>query len=236
MLPLGGGGGMHVTALARELRIGRVVVPKFPGVLSASGLLAAPVEHEVPVAFGRDIASLDVSELSGAFAELDARASELMAQESIGDAPVTTNYFADVCYIGQSYTIEVPLHLDGGQPLSVLYEDFLKLHARIYGYSTRGPARIVNLRSVHQAGGTESSRGDAHRPDSGAPVKGTRNIVVAGSPEFVEAKVFDRLSLPVGATFEGPAVLEQPDTTTLVEPGWRGTVLETGNIMLNYEE
>jgi len=211
-------------------------VPKFPGVLSASGLLAAPVEHEVPVAFGKDVAGLNLSELSVAFAELDARASELMAHESIGDAPITTNYFADVCYIGQSYTIEVPLHLEGDYPLSTMYEDFLKLHARIYGYSTQGPARIVNLRAVHQAGGMEHLHDEPHRPNPGVPVKGTRNILVAGNPDFIEARIFDRLSLPVGYTFQGPAVLEQPDTTTLVEPGWRGTVLETGNIMLNYEE
>lgn len=236
MLPLGGGGGIHVTALARELRIKRIVVPKFPGVLSAAGLLAAPVEHEVPVAFGKPIEGLELSELSAAFAELDARASELMAHESIGDAPRTTNYFADVCYIGQSYTIEVPFCLEGPKPLSTLYEDFLKLHARIYGYSTRGAVRIVNLRAVHQAGGLEHLHDGIHLPQQNDPIKGERKVLVAGSGDFVQARVFDRLSLPVGFVFQGPAVLEQPDTTTLVEPGWRGEVLDTGNIMLNYEE
>jgi N-methylhydantoinase A len=236
MLPLGGGGGIHVTALARSLHIGRVVVPKFPGVLSAFGLLAAPVEHEVSMAFGQDITSLDVSDVSAAFADLDARAGELMSHESTGDAPTTINYFADVCYIGQSYSIEVPLNLGDERPLQTLYDQFMELHTRIYGYSTHGPARIVNLRTVHQAAGSDRPRDEVHQMKPGIPVKGVRNVLVAGDRDFVEASILDRWSLPPGYTFQGPAVLEQPDTTTLVEPGWRGTVLETGDIMLHSEE
>lgn len=232
LLPLGGGGGVHATALASDLAIDRIVVPRFPGVLAAAGLLAAPVEHEVSAAFGRALTGLPIREVRASLDVLDAQAQALMSQEAIGASPVTTQYYADVCYIGQAYTIEVPLRLGEAAPLEKLYEDFLELHARIYGHSTRTPARVVNLRSVLQAGGFDRLEENAYVPAAGKPVKGTRSILVAGQREFVPAAVLDRAAMPIGFTFAGPAVIEQPDTTTLIEPGWDGSVDDAGNVIL----
>jgi N-methylhydantoinase A len=236
LLPLGGGGAMHITALAHELAIRRIVVPRFPGVLSAAGLLVAPVEHEVSAAFGRRLEHVDIAEIGSALAQLDEQAAVLMAQEALGAAAISKLYFADVCYIGQSYTLEVALDLQDAAPLERLYADFLELHARIYGHSTRTPARIVNLRSVHQAGGQEQLDGGEYQPGAGKPEKAQRQILVTGFPDFVQAQVFDRAAMPVGFSFIGPAVVEQPDTTTLIEPGWHGKIDNAGNLILEREE
>ncbi len=232
LLPLGGGGGMHATALARDLSIDRVVVPRFPGVLAAAGLLAAPVEHEVSDAFGRALKDLRVDEVRNALAGLDQQADELMSQEAIGKAPITRQYYADICYIGQAYTIEVLICLEAPAPLDQLYDDFLVAHARIYGHSTRTPARIVNLRAVHQAGGLERIDEHDYVAEIGNPIKGARSILVAGHTEFVSAQVLDRKAMPSGYVFHGPVIIEQTDTTTLVEPGWEGRVDQAGNIIL----
>jgi N-methylhydantoinase A len=236
LLPLGGGGAMHATALARDLAMTRVIVPRFPGVLSAAGLLAAPVEHEISAAMGRPIAATDAGEIVARLGALDAQASELMAQESLGGAAVVKTYFADVCYVGQSYTIEVPLHVE--EPallLERLYAEFLQFHERIHGHATRVPARIVNLRAVHQAGGFRELDRGQFEPYGGDLVKGKRPILVAGHGASVTATVLDRVAMPAGYTFEGPAIVEQPDTTTLVEPGWRGSVDRAGNVILEAE-
>jgi N-methylhydantoinase A len=235
LLPLGGGGALHATALASELAITRIVVPRYPGVLSAAGLLMAPVEHEVSAAFGRPLADVAVGDITAALALLDTQASGLMEQEALGGAAITRHYFADVCYIGQAYTIEVPLHLDEPAPLEQAYNDFLELHARIYGHSTRAPARIVNLRSVHQAGGLDALDEQEALPDPGEPLKGTRPVLVTAASGFVSAQVLDRARMSAGFTFRGPAVVEQSDTTTLVEPGWRGSVDAAGNLILERE-
>ena len=232
LLPLGGGGGVHATALARDLAIDRIVVPRFPGVLAAAGLLAAPVEHEVSAAFGRALTGLSVGDVRAGLDALDVQAHALMEQEAIGASPITTHYYADVCYIGQAYTIEVPVRLDERAPLERLYDDFLELHARIYGHSTRTPARVVNLRTVHQAGGFDRLEEHAYTPAHGDPVKGVRSILVAGHHDFVPAVVLDRAAMPIGYTLAGPAVIEQTDTTTLVEPGWEGRVDGAGNVIL----
>lgn len=235
LLPLGGGGALHATALANELAIGRIVVPRFPGVLSAAGLLVAPVEHEVSAAFGRPLDEVDLGEIRVALDTLDAQAAALMAQEALDGAAISKLYFADVCYIGQAYTLEVPLHLEDRAPLERLYEMFLELHARIYGHSTRTPARLVNLRSVHQAGGFDRLD-DGHQPATGNPVKGVRQILVTGMTDSVPAKVFDRAAMAARFTFHGPAIVEQKDTTTLVEPGWRGSIDGAGNLILECDK
>jgi N-methylhydantoinase A len=231
LLALGGAGPIHATALAAELGIASVLIPRQPGVLSAAGLLAAPVEHEVAMAFPRKLQGLDFAEVRGALAALDARCAALMAQERISDA-TAIRYLADMWYVGQSYYLDVELHPDAPAPLERLYRDFLAAHDRVYGHATEAPAAIVNLRAVHRAGGAARLDEGAYAPEPGAALKGHRRIRVAWVSEPVQAAIYHRASLPVGLTFSGPAIVEQDDTTTLVEPSWQGVVLADGALLL----
>ncbi len=232
LVPLGGAGPIHATALAAELSITNVLVPRNPGVLSAAGLLAAPVEHEVAIAFPRPLANLDFAHVRSALNELDRSCARLMAEESIGQLSVSIQYSADIWYIGQSYHLEVPLIVDAPDPLNKLYRDFLGLHDRIYGHATEQPAAIVNLRTVHRAGGSDHLDEGAYRALGSDPHKPRREIRVAGVRAPVAAAIYHRAAMPVGLTFAGPAVVEQDDTTTLVEPDWHGVVLDNGNLLL----
>ena len=232
LVALGGAGPIHATALAAELAIGDVLIPRHPGVLSAAGLLAAPIEHEVAIAFPRHLAGLDLADVRRVLGELDRSCAQLMAEESIGELPVSIVYSADVWYIGQSYHLEVPLAADGPDPLRTLYRDFLAMHDRIYGHATEQPAAIVNLRSVHRAGGSDHLDEGSYAPIDSTPHKAPRMVRVAGSRAPVLAEIYHRAAMPAGMTFTGPAIVEQDDTTTLVEPGWRGMVLENGNLLL----
>jgi N-methylhydantoinase A len=232
LLPLGGGGALHATALARDLHMDRILVPRNPGVLSAAGLLAAPVEHEVAHAFGKPIDGTSLDTVRAALAVLDTQAAALMAREELGGVAPQRLYSADVCYVGQAYTLEVPLDLADPAPLQRLYEDFLVAHDRVYGYAARTPARIVNLRSIHRAEGLGSVEAARFAPEAGAPLKGTRAIRVAESRTPLDAQVLDRARMQAGFAFAGPAIVEQNDTTTLVEPGWHGAVDRHGNLLL----
>src|SRR6185437_315221 len=107
LLPLGGAGPMHACALANELGMASIIVPPHPGVLSAAGLLGAPIEHEVARAFPCPLASLDAAMVEEGLRDLDRRCAELMQAEQVDDA--TVSHYADVCYVGQSYHLEVPL-------------------------------------------------------------------------------------------------------------------------------
>ncbi len=232
LVALGGAGPIHATALAAELGITNVLVPRHPGVLSAAGLLAAPIEHEMAIAFPRPVTGLGVADVRHVLDELDRSCARLMAEESIGDMPVSIQYSADVWYIGQSYHLQVPLVVEASDPLAQLYRDFLMLHDRIYGHATEQPAAIVNLRSVHRAGGSDHLDEGTYRPIDADPHKPPRAIRVAGTRASVLAAIYHRAAMPAGLGFAGPAIVEQDDTTTLVEPGWRGAVLDNGNLLL----
>ncbi len=218
LLPLGGGGPMHACALAEELGISSIVIPPHPGVLSAAGLLGAPVEHEIAAAFPTPLAKLDETSMAKALRDLDTRCGALMAEEGVNDTEV--RHFADVCYIGQSYHLEVPLTGD-------IYDAFLKAHARVYGHATQVPAKIVNLRTVHRSRtGTVAAGTTEHkqpRPTTTRPIR-----VASGT---VQAAIWHRDTFTEKTTIPGPAIVEQSDTTTLVEPGWTARLTQ-GNALL----
>ncbi len=231
LVALGGAGPIHACSLASELAIGTVLIPRHPGVLSAAGLLAAPVEHEVAAAFPHALDGLDVAVLRRALDDLDARCAALMAKEQVKGLRESRQYFADMWYVGQSYHIGVPVALDVPDPIAALYRAFLALHERIYGHATESPAAIVNLRAVHRAGGGMAQEAE-YAAAEGNPHKGRRDIRVAGTTGPVRAEILSREHMPPAMTFAGPAVIEQADTTTLVEPGWTGTVLDNGTLRL----
>ncbi len=235
MMPLGGGGALHITPLARDLGITRVVVPPYPGVLAAAGLLAAPVEHEAATAYGQDVETLDIDHMNGVLETLDAECSALMAAEDVDPTTTRIHHFADICYTGQGYTLSVELKKTG-DVIGSMYEDFIEIHRRVYGYATRSPARIVNLRAVHQAGGSETIDSSEFSVKEGDLKPGKRMIRVSTVNGEIEAAIYQRETLPAGAEFEGPAIVEQVDTTTLIEPGWHARVDEKGNLILTHRQ
>jgi N-methylhydantoinase A len=235
LVPLGGAGGLHATALASDLGIDRIVVPRIPGVLSAAGLLAAPVEHEVSAAFIQPVAQLDVEAFHAALRNIDASAFALMRAERISPSEVTITYLADICFVGQSYSLEIPFNPETPALADRLYEDFLLAHDRVYGHAVRVPAKIVSIRTVHQAGGAETIEEMRFEPSGGATDLGIRRIWVTGH-QAVDARVLARDALPMGFRFAGPAIVQQPDTTILIEPTWSGEVDAAGNILLTRHE
>ncbi len=231
LLPLGGAGPLHGCALADDLGITRIVVPRHPGVLSAAGLLAAPFEHEASAAFPRPLAKADPGAVKRALATLDERCDRLMRQENAAIDVRSIRHSADVCYIGQAYNLEVEIDMSRPSALDRLLADFYAAHDRIYGYAPQVPVKIVNLRAVHAVEGLTGLDDASWQPNGKTPVKRQTRIRVDGG-EPVTATVYDRAALPAGFTFAGAAIVEQPDTTTLVAPGWRARVDAAGSLIL----
>jgi N-methylhydantoinase A len=225
LVPLGGAGGLHATAIAAELDMRRILVPRFPGVLAAGGLLAAPIAHEVSGAFHTPIASADLGQLRRALADLDTGAETLMRLEQIEGLARERRTFADIGYVGQSHFIEVPLDLETRDPLAALYANFETVHERINGHKTGAPAKIVNLRTVHIARLPAVVLGGTPGPKAGQARKGTRRAHFTGESGPRETPIYDRAALALGESVDGPAIIEQDDSTTLVPPGWRATVI-----------
>ena len=281
LLAMGGAGPVHACALASELGIDRIIIPRHPGVLSAAGLLAAPIEHEAVTAFAAPLAGLEMADLRRVAKGLDATAAALMEREGVPAAEVEALHYADVCHIGQGYHLEVPLHLDAEDGLDRIYEDFLAAHERVHGHAVAAPARFVNIRSVHRqrmscpvdaeaSGSASAAPGSARSapalettgdtpgegrnseapPDAASPVRlgggrcrvdarparsgerGTRMVRFSDAPERLATRILARSAFVPGKGVEGPAIIEQDDTTTLVPPGWTAIADDRGTMIL----
>lgn len=225
LVPLGGAGGLHATALAGELDMRRILVPRYPGVLAAAGLLAAPIAHEVSGAFHAPLAATDLDAVRGLLCELDARADELMKAEQVDGLKRERRTLAAVGYVGQSHFIEVPLDLSSGNPLAKLYADFEAAHEKLNGHKTGAPAKIVNLRTVHIAWLPKVAVGGTPAERPGKARKGERPVWFPGEQGPCRSAIYVRSLLAMGERVVGPAVVEQEDSTTLVPPGWQATVV-----------
>jgi N-methylhydantoinase A len=232
LVPLGGAGGLHAVALALELRIERIIVPRYPGVLAAAGLLAAPIEHEVSGAFLTPVEDAEVANLAAAVAELDARAESLMRAEQIDGLLRERTILADVGYMGQSHYIEVPIDLAAADALGRLYQNFETAHERLNGHKTGAPAKIVNLRVVHRAYRPAMRVGAEPPQKAGVSQKGRRRVLFPGETGWLDTPIHDRALLAKAERLAGPAIIEQVDSTTLLPQGWLAEVLASGSLLL----
>jgi N-methylhydantoinase A len=235
LVPLGGAGPVHGGRLAAMLSIPTTVVPAAPGVLSAFGLLVADIEHDQSRTFAVKADEADVERIVQVLAELDLLGQEKMQRDYIPPECVHVNHTADLRYVGQSYELEVPLPeiLDatcGAQAVAA----FHAAHQQVYGHHRPTHAvEFVNLRSVHSA--------PLPRPQLTVPApsgsleaacKGRRPAYFDEYQAYRDTPIYQRDLLPLGAQFDGPAIVEQPDTTTVVYPGFTCRVDDAGNLLL----
>ncbi|GAA3975146.1 hydantoinase/oxoprolinase family protein [Actinomadura viridis] len=220
LMPFGGAGPMHATALADELGIERVLVPPVPGNFSALGFVAARARHDYvrTVLVPADEAGLDV--VRGLVAEMSDAARELMkTEDGVEPDEITFAPSVGMRFRGQSFDLAVPFDTLPGSAED-LVAAFYDAYAERYSYARSGhPVEIVNCRL--------SAFGPAApvafpAPDGPAPEPGTTRIY--GPDGWAEAAVWHRATLPEGARIEGPAVVRETGSTTVVGAGWTGTV------------
>jgi N-methylhydantoinase A len=237
LMPFGGGGALHAGALVREVGLARALVPRFPGVTSALGCVIADMRHDRVHTLNRLLDDIDPVSLR---AEMDAAAAMLGALVERAGVTFTGRsvlHELDMSYLGQTHTVAVrlPLAPDGSGALTRegIIKAFTAVYQGAYGRILDGvKMRVLNLRSA-VIGHRPKIELAPLAPGADATIeaarRGTRRIWFGG---WQDAAVFDRLALPVGCMVPGPAVLEQPDTTILVEPGMIGRVDHLGNLIL----
>jgi N-methylhydantoinase A len=238
LLAFGGGGPFHAVAIARDLGISRVIVPPNPGVFSAFGLLQAPPEAHTVQTFVRRTAHIDPEELFGVYRELEERARKMLVRDGYRDDEIQITRHADLRYVGQAYELTVPA--DGKvvdeQAIRQLEERFAQEHQRAYGHRAETePIEFVNLRVVASV---------AIRHPSGQSPRGTRPFAfrdtnseqrTANSEQrmaffnnrWMPTPVVGRGELSDQPT-DGPLIIEDYDSTTVVPPGCRVRLEESG--------
>ena len=234
LVAFGGAGPLHGAALAEELAIPTVLVPPNPGITSALGCLLVDVRHDLSAMFLAHVDDVDRDALEAELEKLEAEGRERLAAEGVREEQMSIQRFADMRYLGQwrSLTVPVSAPVDLADAEARFHAD----HERAYNYRRDGsPVEIYRL-SVRAVGVTPKPELRRHEANgAGVVTSGSRPVHFDASGAAVETPVYERLDLPAGARLDGPAVIEQLDSTTLVPPGWRAEVDEWLNIRMHKE-
>jgi N-methylhydantoinase A len=239
MVAFGGSGPAHALRIARKLRIAEVIFPAGAGVLSAFGLLASPLNHEIVRSERVFVDELDVEGFAGRLERIAGEASALLHEAGIAAADVTITRRLDMRYRGQGYEIEV--ELPGGLAAARLFQQLPELFARRYEqvFSMSfidQPLEIVNWK-VEAAGpeplaATPGLRlADAAGNGAQDARKGSRKAYFPEAGGYVECPVYDRYALGSGQVFEGPPLIEERESTLVLGIGARGSVDDLGNLV-----
>jgi len=236
LLAFGGAGPMHACELAQELRIPRVLVPPFPGALSAFGVAIADVVKDYSRTVLLPAHRLTPEELARAFAPLEEQGLGELREEGFPDPAIRLVRLLDVRYVGQSYelTVECPPLAPGvGEEVA---RRFHEAHDRRYGYQDpTHPVEVVNVR-VKAVGQVERPT-LPHLPEEGEDPRPAqvdeREVAFPGG--VLPTPFYLREHLRPGNRFRGPAVVLQMDATTVVPPGWHARVDGMGNLVLEAE-
>jgi N-methylhydantoinase A/oxoprolinase/acetone carboxylase beta subunit len=206
-----------------------LLIPRSPGIFSATGLLTTDLKRDAAITVMRRLDELDSDEAEATFAGLEAAGREELEQEGVVGDAIEFQRQVDARYVGQSYELTIPAG-DG------LLDRFHEEHERTYGFAApTEPVEVVSLRltsvgRIAKPPPRQLDRGDAAEP------KERRQVYFAESGGFVDCPIYDRYALPAGAAFAGPAVVEEFDSTTVVHPGFRLTVDGTGNLVIEKGE
>jgi N-methylhydantoinase A len=235
LVAFGGAGPMHACAIAEELHMTRVLVPRYPGVGSALGLLLSDVRYDLRRTWLRRVREVRARELASVLAGLEREARELLDAAGHADGRGQVEFELDMRYRGQAYELTVPLPAgaEGGSALARAESAFHNLHRKAYGHSSPvDETEIVTVR----AHATARSRLPALDGAAAAvatvrhPARTVRTA--AGRRRFA---VVERDALQPGEALRGPAIVEQDDSTVVVSPGWRLAAGPAGTAALERE-
>jgi N-methylhydantoinase A len=232
LLAQGGNGPLHACEVARELAIPTVIVPPLPAHFSAVGMLVADLRHDYVRTYYTPLSSASLDEIGRIFGELEEQGGATLASEGVdADAMVFTQSL-DLRYEGQDFALNIPAPAEvvAAGDRSVIHDAFELAHARRYGHHGSGEeAEIVNLRMT--------AVGKRSKPtfDSGVPVEGrgaAGSRAVHFRDGFVDCAVYSRADLRATEPVVGPAVIEEPASTTLVWPGDVARLGTAGEIVI----
>ena len=240
MIAFGGAGPLHAVAIAREIAIPKVVIPKLPGNFSALGMLMAEWRQDFVRTLIGELGRVDPSNAARAFADLQAAGEDALARDKLAGGRFA--FAADLRYRGQEHTIPIavarPEHLTTDTVATV--ERFHEQHDNRYGHAAPDQSiEIVNLRLVVTVPRLEDAilrwLSQPWRPEAPAPEQ-MRPVVFDDPERPHDARILWRPALAAGTEITGPAVIEEPNSTTLLPPGDRAIIDTHGNIVITLAE
>jgi N-methylhydantoinase A len=231
LIAFGGGGAMHAGALMRELRVKKVIIPTEPAVFSAWGMLMTDLRQDYIRTLITRTDKVTPENLNTIYAEMEEQAALQMAAEGVKESDIVIQRFADMRYMGQEHTVKVPLPSGKitQEAMPEVNERFHVLHEQTYTFRLDTPVELVNyhVTALGRVKKPELRKLDGGKGKLDDALKGTRRVNF-DELGFHTASIYERDLLPVGVAVRGPAVIEEPASTTVVFPDQQLTRDEYG--------
>jgi N-methylhydantoinase A len=221
----GGAGPVHACMIALELEIPSMIIPRESSIFCAAGMLMSDLKHDFVRTYAVSFDKIRDKTFTSLFSEMEKEGNRLLESENIPEDRIETVYSLDMRYVKQYHEVNVvitPEEVEEVDLQSIAYK-FHPEHNRLYGYSLEEegtPIELINMR-LTLIGKTdkpkfmeEEDRGE----DPKDALKGRRNVYLPNKKDFDELNVYDGFALKCGNKIEGPAIIEQVNTTTVVAP------------------
>ncbi|AMJ61716.1 hydantoinase/oxoprolinase family protein [Bosea sp. PAMC 26642] len=234
MVAFGGAGPVHAYGIAQKLGIKRIICPTGAGVTSAIGLLIAPVAVDLSASFPMALSEWDAAEMRRLLGDLAAQGAEVVSAAGVPKETIANRYTVDMRYVGQGHEITVALpDLDLPQDafLAQLTANFTTLYRELFGRTVKAGLEVITWRL--RAGGEKDKVTRPHGTTAANAMKGTREVYFQELGTAVETPVYDHYSLTVNQPVQGPAIVEQRESTAVIGPSGTAHVDLHGNLVIN---
>lgn len=255
LLAFGGAGPLHACELAQEIGMRKVVIPLYPGALSAFGLVTSDIRHDYVQTIAKPASALDFHALERAYKAMEHQARAALAEEKIAAEDVEIQWTADLRYAGQAYELNVPVVHNGHlasrhalreseresddlrlsrQDIDAAVARFHTLHQKVYAYSSeKEGVDFINVRltGIGQVPDVKLPRHKRASQTARAALKNKRRVYFA-ERGFVNVPVYERDLLKAGMNVEGPCIIEEMISTTFVIPGAAAKLDAWGNVVI----
>ena len=238
LVAFGGAGPLHGVDVARDLGIPEVIVPPYPGITSAVGLLTTDLKYDAIRTEFQISTEVDGDRLTQDFDSMKSALGAQFERDGLDANSIAYSRSGDLRYVGQGYELRVPI-ADGSvgdAALLLLFEDFQEIHRTEYGHGfENSPIEIVNIRLTGigrmpkiKLGGINGAGDLVDAELESCRCTFRRN----GELEGLDTPLYARDKIPVGAPIDGPAIIVQTDSTTVIPPGARATAESGGNLII----
>ncbi len=235
-MPFGGGGALHSCALVREIGLASALIPRYPGIVSALGCVIADMRQDFVRTYIEPLSTIDIDGLCTVIRDFGHQGAQQLNEAQAEFSSIENRVSLDMLYMGQTHTVDVSLTTDEVTSLcrDSLKAAFERRYLHTYGRLLENvEIGVINLRTA-VIGKRPKFDLSTLAPDNihtvDEAITGIRQVYFDGKSH--NASIYDRLTLPVDAVVAGPCVLEQPDTTIWIEPGFSATVDALGNLIV----
>jgi N-methylhydantoinase A len=230
-MPFGGGGGLHVCAMMREVGVATGIVPRYPGVTSALGCVMADMRHDAVQTLNQALSDVNFKEVLARIDVLAEACQVRLDSAGVRFVAVDESIALDMLFTGQTHTLQVSVQRAQLTP-DGLRKAFTDAYQNAFGRVLEGPViRVMNLRYARIGRRPKFDLSVLAPVGAGSTQPlGVQRVYHQG--KWWDAQRYDRLALPVGAQVIGPAILEQADTTVWLEPGFQAKVDPMGNLLV----